>query len=193
MNNPFGNVSYKLEKALNILNTSSNNPSLIDMVKGDRRDIPWATNQRNDNSWEVSIRGQMYALTGSRYFEGKRGPDVDWDFFTSYSEDTIRYLEGLGFHKIYGGNCDYDDADVLYVYRYKEGIDTEDVNAYYLYEKGQFQIDIQLVKDYSRRLIIRNVLYDTYLPWKSISKNKRNALWNAAYTLSMLPSPFSLR
>lgn len=126
---------------------------------------------------ELCHKGMTFALTGSRFFEGKTGADTDFDFFTPYNEETINFLAPEGFEKVYGVSNEYKDTDVLQVYRYK---------------KDTLQIDIQLVNDYGRRLVIRNLLKSMYLPWASLPKDARSRLWSVAYTLSMLPSPISM-
>lgn len=126
---------------------------------------------------ELCYKGVLFALTGSRFFENKVGTDSDYDFFTPYDENTIKFLTSQGFEKIYGVSNEYKDTDVVQVYRYK---------------KDKLQIDIQLVNDYTRRLVIRDLLKSMYLPWSNIPKEARSRLWNVAYTLSMLPSPVTM-
>lgn len=130
----------------------------------------------NDNR-ELCHKGMTFALTGSRFFENKTGTSVDFDFFTPYREETINFLTSQGFEKLYSVNTEYKDTDVKGVYRYK---------------KDTFQVDVQLVNDYGRRIVIRDLLRSMYLPWGNIPKDARSRIWSVAYIISMLPSPISM-
>lgn len=137
-----------------------------------------------DDNQEMIIRGVPYALTGSRYFQWL-GKDIsrktDWDFFTPYSKETEEYLFTLGFELLHTISSEYKDSDVVKVYR------AINIQLYVPDEDIPVQVDIQLVKDYSRRLLIRNVMKRMYLPWDSISKEGRSHIWDGMYLVSALP------
>jgi len=137
-----------------------------------------------NDKWEIFIARHYhnipFALTGSRFFQYlNKSCDSDWDFFTPYSEDTESYLKSLDtrIEVLYLNASDYKDTDVVKVYRYSNPLALN----------GITQIDIQLVKDYNRRLVIRDVLKNMYLPWEHLHKNTRSNLWNGMYILSALP------
>lgn len=163
------NYSYSYIEALEILNR--------DICTEQKEILLKPSWKLLNDSAEVVFNGVPFALTGSRYFQyfwKSCNPQVDWDFFTPYSLETENYLKSLdpNIYILYSNASDYKDTDVVKVYRHTHG-DT--------------QVDIQLVKDYNRRLVIRDVLKNMYLPWEHIQKNVRSNLWNAMYTLSALP------
>jgi len=45
----------------------------------------------------------------------------------------------------------------------------------YRYNDVDIQVDVQLVEDYNRRLVIRGMLKSTRLPWESLNKDIRGA------------------
>jgi len=137
---------------------------------------------------------ERFALTGSRFFEEYSWslfsnhcltPETDYDFFAAYSESLVNELKSMGFKSIYKSHSEYEDKDVEQVMRREIKSD----------EEGDIltpQIDVQLVKNFQVRLVVRNLLAKT-VRMNEVPKIYRSGIWDAAYVAMLLPSPYANR
>lgn len=102
---------------------------------------------------------EVFHLTGSRYFLGK-GNDIDY-FVESGSVELIDALKDMGFTEI--SKRTYGDSNCIAVYR--------------TYDKGNLQIDVQIVKDAALKLRVQERLRELGYVRPTQSE------WNLAFAL----------
>lgn len=110
-----------------------------------------------------------FYLTGSRVFNprvGKRGQcDSDYDFFAQDCGEIRQWLEANGFRQLTKEDAQYLDSNTTLVWRYPHGA----------------QIDVQLVVDLQKKMLVQAFLLTLPLEWSGIAKHARKRIWNAAF------------
>ena len=101
-----------------------------------------------------------FYLTGSRFW-GNNTVKSDWDFFTEYSETTLKYLTDKGFKQI---------TETIY----------EDIETVLVMKKDN--IDIQLVKNSTKKLKAQMVLKTLFPNGFSLKYDTKNR-WNAVLSV----------
>lgn len=139
--------------------------------------------EENHPTVNILFRMKGFYLTGSRYFspESVDSDSTDWDFFCEDSTSNRRILDSLGFRETTDLHRKiYRDIDLRGLYE----MEVEEV--------ARVNIDVQIVENIQGRLLIRKILKELNLPWKSFDKEKVSQLWDTMYQLLVLPSPLGI-
>jgi len=93
-----------------------------------------------------NVRSIEFYLTGSRFFRrpAEIGPETDYDFFTQYKIETIKFLAEIGF--VY-----HSDPLIMQAY-------AQDPNVATVLRHERCPIDIQLVVDLEMKIACQHLL-----------------------------------